>query len=84
MEPQQLLRGVARLAGIPALIVQGRYDMICPPAAAWQLHQAWSGSQLQIVDDAGHAAFEPGIQAALVNAMNHYRDLGRFRQTDTA
>lgn len=82
MEPRQLLRGVTRLAGIPALIVQGRYDMICPPAVAWQLHQAWPGSQLQIVDDAGHAAFEPGIQAVLVNAMNRYRDLGHFRQTD--
>lgn len=78
LEPQQLLRGVARLANIPALIVQGRYDVICPPTTAWQLHRAWPGSQLQIVDDAGHAAFEPGIQAALVAAMNRYRDQGHF------
>jgi len=74
----QLLRGVDRLSGIPALIVQGRYDVICPPATAWRLHQAWPGSALQFVDDAGHSAFEPGIEAALVAAMNRYRDLGRF------
>lgn len=82
LEPEQLLRGVGRLAGIPALIVQGRYDVICPPATAWRLHQAWPGSQLQFVDDAGHAAFEPGIEAALVGAMNCYRDQGHFRPAE--
>ncbi len=84
LQPQQLLRRVARLAGIAALIVQGRYDVICPPITAWQLHQAWPGSQLQIVDDAGHAAFEPGIQSALVGAMNRFRDQGHFGQAGSA
>lgn len=78
----QLLRGVDRLTGIPALIVQGRYDVICPPVTAWRLHLAWPGSALQLIDDAGHSAFEPGIESALVAAMNRYRDLGHFGPTD--
>ena len=77
-EPDQLLRHVALLGDIPALIVQGRYDVICPPATAIRLHLAWPQSRLQIVEDAGHSAFEPGIEAALVKAMNDFRDHGRF------
>ena len=80
-EPDQLLRNVGRLADIPALIVQGRYDVICPPATAIRLHLAWPQSQLLIVEDAGHSAFEPGIEAALVKAMNDFRDHGRFSVT---
>jgi len=83
LEPQQLLRGVGRLQGIPAIIVQGRYDVICPPATAWRLQQAWPQCRLQIVDDAGHSAFEPGIQAALIAAMDRYRDQGHFGLPDT-
>jgi len=78
LAPQQLLRGVASLQGIPALIVQGRYDIVCPPRTAWQLHRAWPGSQLQIIDAAGHSAFEPAIAAALVAAMDRFRDQGAF------
>ena len=80
LEPQQLLQGVQRLADIPALMVQGRYDVICPPATAYRLHQAWPQARLQIIDDAGHSAFEPGIEAALVQAMDQFRDQGHFRQ----
>jgi proline iminopeptidase len=76
--PNQLLRDVGRLHGIPAIIVQGRYDVICPPATAWRLQQAWPQCHLQIVDDAGHSAFEPGIQAALIAAMDRFRDQGHF------
>ncbi len=79
LEPDQLLRDVGRLADIPALIVQGRYDVICPPATAFRLHQAWPQAELQIVEAAGHSAFEPGIEAALVSAMDRFRDTGRFR-----
>lgn len=77
-EPQQLLRDVSRLHAIPAIIVQGRYDVICPPATAWRLQQAWPRCRLQIVDDAGHSAFEPAIQTALIGAMERYRDFGHF------
>lgn len=78
LEPQQLLRGMGRLLGIPAIIVQGHYDVICPPATAWRLQQAWPQCRLQIVVDAGHSAFEPSIQAALIAAMDRYRDRGHF------
>ena len=62
----QLLRRMPRIAGIPATIVQGRYDLLCPPITAVQLHQAWPGSRLIIIDDAGHSAAEHGIRSALV------------------
>jgi proline iminopeptidase len=78
LESQQLLRDVGRLHDIPAVIVQGRYDVICPPATAWRLQQAWPQCRLQVVDDAGHSAFEPGIQAALIAATNRFRDHGHF------
>ena len=77
-EPDQLLRDVGRLHDIPALIVQGRYDAICPPTTANRLQQAWPQAQLQIIEDAGHSAFEPGIEAALLAAMNRLRDHGQF------
>ena len=62
----QLLRRMHRIARIPTTIVQGRYDLLCPPITATQLHRAWPGSRLIIVDDAGHSAAEPGIRSALV------------------
>jgi proline iminopeptidase len=74
----QLLRNVGLLHGIPAVIVQGRYDVICPPATAWRLHQAWPQARFQMVDDAGHSAFEPGIEIALLQATDQFRDSGHF------
>ena len=67
----QLLRDAGKLAEIPGVIVQGRYDVVCPMESAWALHQAWPMSELQIVSDAGHSAAEPGITAALVTATDH-------------
>ncbi len=81
LEPDQLVRHVSLLHHLPAIIVQGRYDVICPPATAWRLHQAWPQARLQIVEDAGHAAFEPGTEAALLAATNQFRDHGHFRRT---
>ena len=78
LSPGQLLRDIGRVQHLPALIVQGRYDVICPPVNAWRLHQAWPGSRLCLVEDAGHAASEPGIEAALVAATNRFRDFGNF------
>ena len=69
----QLLRQVRRLRGLPAIIVQGRYDMVCPIRSADELARAWTGSELVIVPDAGHAALEPGIRAALVAATDRMR-----------
>ena len=66
----QLLSRVHRIARIPATIVQGRYDLLCPPITATQLHQAWPGSRLLIIDDAGHSAGEHGIRSALVTIMD--------------
>ena len=77
LEPDQLLRDAGRLAGIPGVIVHGRYDMICPLENAWQLHRAWPGSELRIIPDAGHSAAEPGTRAALVAATDRFaRELG--------
>jgi proline iminopeptidase len=69
----QLLRQMRRLRGIPAIIVQGRYDMVCPIRSADELARAWPGSEMVIVPDAGHAALEPGIRAALVAATDRMR-----------
>jgi proline iminopeptidase len=76
LEPDQLLRDMPRLHGLPATIVQGRYDMVCPPASATDLARAWPGATFQIIPDAGHSAMEPGIRAALVTATDHFRRLG--------
>ena len=72
----QLIRNVGRIQHLPAVIVQGRYDMVCPPRSAWRLHQAWPSATFQMIADAGHAALEPGIAAALVAATDRFRDTG--------
>lgn len=70
----QILKRADRLHGIPGVIVQGRYDMICPPVSAHALHLAWPGSELRMIGKAGHALSEPGISAELVRAMDQFRD----------
>ncbi|MGB0497598.1 MAG: prolyl aminopeptidase [Rubricella sp.] len=74
LEPDgRLLSEAHRLRGIPGYIVQGRYDMICPPRSAWALHRAWPDSDLRMVGAAGHALSEPGIAAELVSVMDELR-----------
>ncbi|HEX7027831.1 MAG TPA: prolyl aminopeptidase [Gammaproteobacteria bacterium] len=68
LDENQLLAGAGGMQGIPGIIVHGRYDIVCPVSQAWALHAAWPNSQLTVVDDAGHAATEPGIRRALVAA----------------
>jgi proline iminopeptidase len=68
----QLLRGVRKIRHIPAVIVQGRYDVICPMRSAWALHRAWPEADLQIAPDAGHSAFEAGNARALVAATDRF------------
>ncbi|MEL6550743.1 MAG: prolyl aminopeptidase [Pseudomonadota bacterium] len=71
-EDQQILNRMDKLAHIPGHIVQGRYDMICPPSAAHALAAAWPKAKLQMIPRAGHALSEPGISAALVQVMDRY------------
>jgi proline iminopeptidase len=78
IEDQSLIKGLERISHLPACIVQGRYDMICPPLTALQVHANWPGSRLEMIGDAGHAASEPGIAAALVKATEQFRLHGRF------
>jgi len=68
----QLLRDVGRIARIPGVIVQGRYDVVCPAKSAWELSQAWPGGRLEIVADAGHSSYEPGIIDRLVRATDGF------------
>jgi proline iminopeptidase len=68
----QLLQNVDRIRHLPATIVQGRYDVVCPMVSAWELHQAWPEADWIVAPDAGHSATEPGILNALVAATDHY------------
>ena len=72
LDEGQLLRDIDRVAGIPGVIVQGRYDVVCPARSAWDLHRAWPTADLVMVPDAGHSAFEPGIRSALIEATDRF------------
>ena len=72
MEEGQLLKGAHKLAGIPGVIVQGRYDMATPAKTAWELHRAWPEAEFHLIDDAGHAFSEPGILAQLLAATDRF------------
>ena len=70
-----LIENVGRIRHIPAVIVQGRYDVVCPLMSAWELHRAWPEADLKIIPDSGHSALEPGNRAALVEATDKFRKL---------
>lgn len=72
LRENQLLADAHLLADIPGVIVQGRYDVVCPATSAWELHKAWPSSELIVVDDAGHSASEPGIIHHLVEATDRF------------
>ncbi|MEZ4597926.1 MAG: prolyl aminopeptidase [Chloroflexota bacterium] len=72
LEPDQLIRDAPRLAGVPGVIVQGRYDVATPMRTAWDLHRAWPEARFEVVPDAGHAWDEPGIQRLLVDATDRF------------
>ncbi len=74
----QLIRNVERLRHLPAVIVQGRYDVICPPITAVRLQQAWPEAKLHLIADAGHAAMESGIAQALVAATEQFKQQRAF------
>lgn len=72
LEEDQLIRNVNRIRNIPAVIVHGRYDVVCPLVSAWELAQAWPEADFRITPDAGHAAFEPGNVHELVTASDAF------------
>ena len=71
----QLLENIDRIQHLPGVIVQGRYDVVCPMITAWELHQAWQGAELIVVPDAGHSISEPGIKDALIKATDRFAAL---------
>ncbi|MBN7756039.1 prolyl aminopeptidase [Nitratireductor aquimarinus] len=71
-EEGQLLRDAHKLAGIPGVIVHGRYDMPCPAHYAWQLHKAWPDAEFHLIEGAGHAFSEPGILDRLIRATDQF------------
>ncbi|MFT4012423.1 MAG: prolyl aminopeptidase [Paracoccus sp. (in: a-proteobacteria)] len=77
LDEGQLLRDRHRIEHLPAVIVQGRYDMVCPPQTAWDLAQGWNKAELRLVPASGHALSEPRIASELVRVMDGLRDAAR-------
>ena len=69
MRPGQLLAEASKLAGIPAIIVQGRYDLLCPPSMSHALAAVWAGSEVRSVEGAGHQLYDPGVRDAVMRAI---------------
>jgi proline iminopeptidase len=72
LQEGQLLKNAGRIANIHAVIINGRYDVICPPYTAYRLHGKLAKSKLVIVDASGHSSSEPGIRAALLQAVRDF------------
>ncbi len=72
LEDGQLLRDARRIAHLPGVIVQGRYDVATPARTAWELHRAWPEASFRLIEDAGHAMTEPGILTALLDATDQF------------
>jgi proline iminopeptidase len=77
LRPGQLIEGVDAIRELPATIVQGRYDLVCPLSTADRLHRAWPEATYIVVPDAGHSAFEPSIARELVAATERMKQLAR-------
>jgi proline iminopeptidase len=80
MADGQLITDAPRIAHLPIVIVQGRYDVVCPASTSWALYKALGGAEnpnveYRIVGDCGHSAHEPGIESALVDAMEKFKAL---------
>ncbi len=75
-EPEdQLLKNIAKIRSLPGVIIQGRYDVVCPATTAWDLHQVWPEAEFHLVPDAGHSMSEPGIQSKLLDYTDRYSTL---------
>lgn len=79
LDEGQLLRDRHRIEHLPAVIVQGRYDMVCPPVSAWRLAEGWRACELRLIPASGHALSEPRIAAELVQVMDAWRDEEKAR-----
>jgi proline iminopeptidase len=71
-QEDQLLENCDRIRHLPTVIVQGRYDVVCPMVSAWELHQQLPEASLIVVPDAGHSMTEPGIRQALLDASDRF------------
>ena len=69
MQPNQLLNEAGRLNGIPGIIVQGRYDLLCPPATSYALAARWTEAEIRLVEGAGHTLYDPGVRDAVMKAI---------------
>lgn len=69
----KILKNIDSIRHIPTILIQGRYDLVCPPTTAWELHQKWPEAELQIIPDAGHSSQEPGTLTALVIATERMK-----------
>jgi proline iminopeptidase len=69
MRPGQLLAEAGKLAGIPGIMVQGRYDLLCPPATSHALGALWPESEIRFVEAAGHSLYDPGVKDAVIKAI---------------
>ena len=72
---EDLLNAAKKLSHIPTVIVQGRYDMVCPPQTAWLLSRAMPHAEHYVIQDAGHSATEPGVTSALIGATEQFKAL---------
>ena len=70
-----ILENIYKIQHIPNVIIQGRYDVVCPMRSAWDLHKAWNNSNLVIIKDAGHSMLEKSIQSELINYTNNFIEL---------
>ncbi len=76
LEEGQLIRDAGKLAGIPGVIIHGRYDMPCPARYAWELHKAWPDAEFHLIEGAGHAFSEPAILDQLIRATDRFAGKG--------
>jgi proline iminopeptidase len=69
MRPGQLLEEAEKLSGIPGIVVQGRYDLLCPPETSQALAAAWRDAEIRVVEGAGHTLYDPGVRDAVMKAI---------------
>lgn len=74
----QLIENIDKIRQLPCIIVQGRYDVVCPAESAWELHRAWPEAKFEMVQDAGHSLSEKGITSILIQATDDFISKGAF------
>lgn len=74
LSENQVINNLHKISHLPAMIIHGRYDIVCRAQNAYKLHKNWAGSELYMIQDAGHASTEPGIAKMLVHATEKMRE----------